>query len=134
MSICLDYMVNSPIIFCSTIPQLCKAQLDLATGFVLAGPLAELLFMLFSFTEYVALYTYESPEPGDLTFRVGDVILVSKREGEWWNGSIGDRTGLFPSNYVKPKETDVRTLKSYWGKAVLTVLVFDFDAELHCVA
>lgn len=58
----------------------------------------------------MALYTYESPEPGDLTFRVGDLVLVSKREGEWWSGSIGDRTGLFPGNYVKPKETDVRTL------------------------
>lgn len=53
------------------------------------------------------MYTYESPEPGDLTFREGDVILVSKREGEWWNGSVGDRTGLFPGNYVKAKETDV---------------------------
>uniref|UniRef100_A0A8D3DPW3 Intersectin 2b n=1 Tax=Scophthalmus maximus TaxID=52904 RepID=A0A8D3DPW3_SCOMX len=60
----------------------------------------------FSSPEYEALYTYESPEPGDLTFSEGDVILVSKRDGEWWNGSIGDRTGLFPSNYVKPKETD----------------------------
>uniref|UniRef100_A0A673C7T7 Intersectin 2b n=1 Tax=Sphaeramia orbicularis TaxID=375764 RepID=A0A673C7T7_9TELE len=55
--------------------------------------------------EYVALYTYESPEPGDLTFGEGDVILVAKKDGEWWNGSIGDRTGVFPSNYVKPKET-----------------------------
>lgn len=44
----------------------------------------------------------------------GDVILVSKREGEWWNGSIGDRTGLFPNNYVKPKETDVRALSTCW--------------------
>ncbi|XP_040911658.1 intersectin-2b isoform X2 [Toxotes jaculatrix] len=60
--------------------------------------------------EYVALYTYESPEPGDLTFREGDVILVSKRDGEWWNGSIGDRTGVFPSNYVKPKETDTSSI------------------------
>lgn len=66
-----------------------------------------LLELCFSSSEYVALYTYESPEPGDLTFSEGDVILVSKREGEWWNGSIGDRSGLFPSNYVKPKETDV---------------------------
>ncbi|XP_060897055.1 intersectin-2b [Labrus mixtus] len=56
--------------------------------------------------EYVALYTYESPEPGDLTFGEGDLILVGKRDGEWWNGSIGNRVGLFPSNYVKPKETD----------------------------
>lgn len=59
------------------------------------------------------MYTYESPEPGDLTFREGDVILVSKKEGEWWNGSIGDRKGLFPSNYVKPKEADVRTIKMH---------------------
>lgn len=68
--------------------------------------------MNFAFTEYMALYTYESPEPGDLTFKEGDVILVSKREGEWWTGSVGDCTGLFPSNYVKPKEADVRTLNT----------------------
>uniref|UniRef100_A0A8B9GWP8 Intersectin 2b n=1 Tax=Astyanax mexicanus TaxID=7994 RepID=A0A8B9GWP8_ASTMX len=61
--------------------------------------------------EYVALYTYESPEPGDLTFREGDTILVTQREGDWWRGSIGDCCGLFPSNYVKPKETDTSSLK-----------------------
>ncbi|KAM9495947.1 intersectin-2a isoform 2-T3 [Clarias gariepinus] len=55
--------------------------------------------------EYVALYTYESPEPGDLTFRAEDVILVTEKEGEWWKGCIGDQSGLFPSNYVKPKDT-----------------------------
>ncbi|XP_071368727.1 intersectin-2b [Centroberyx affinis] len=60
--------------------------------------------------EYVALYTYESPEPGDLTFSEGDVILVSQREGEWWNGSIGNCTGVFPSNYVKPKESDTSSI------------------------
>uniref|UniRef100_A0A8C7FE72 Intersectin 2 n=1 Tax=Oncorhynchus kisutch TaxID=8019 RepID=A0A8C7FE72_ONCKI len=57
-------------------------------------------------SEYMALYTYESPAHGDLTFREGDVILVTQREGEWWSGGIGDRTGVFPSNYVKPKETN----------------------------
>ncbi|KAK6490049.1 intersectin-2 isoform X1 [Huso huso] len=56
--------------------------------------------------EYVAIYTYESPEPGDLTFHEGDTILVTQREGEWWSGCIDNRTGIFPSNYVKPKETD----------------------------
>ena len=58
----------------------------------------------------MALFTYESPQPDDLTFQEGDVILVSQREGEWWKGAIGDRTGLFPSNYVKPKESDVSPL------------------------
>uniref|UniRef100_A0A8C1VKH8 Intersectin 2a n=1 Tax=Cyprinus carpio TaxID=7962 RepID=A0A8C1VKH8_CYPCA len=57
--------------------------------------------------EYVALYTYESPESGDLTFCAEDVVLVTEREGEWWRGCIGDQSGLFPSNYVKPKEPEI---------------------------
>ncbi|XP_077409636.1 intersectin-2-like isoform X2 [Vanacampus margaritifer] len=57
--------------------------------------------------EYVALYTYESPEAGDLTFEEGDVVVVTEREGEWWRGCIGDQTGVFPSNYVRPVESEV---------------------------
>ncbi|KAM9338901.1 intersectin-2-like [Symphorus nematophorus] len=57
--------------------------------------------------EYVALYTYESPEVGDLTFVEGDVVMVTEREGEWWRGCIGDQTGVFPSNYVRPVEPEV---------------------------
>ncbi|KAJ3593486.1 hypothetical protein NHX12_005820 [Muraenolepis orangiensis] len=60
--------------------------------------------------EYTALFTYESPQQGDLTFLEGDVILVSEREGEWWQGAIGDRVGLFPSNYVKPKDSDTSSI------------------------
>ncbi|XP_038655834.1 intersectin-2-like [Scyliorhinus canicula] len=56
--------------------------------------------------EYIALYPYESAEAGDLTFMEGDVVLVTKKEGEWWTGVIEDRTGVFPSNYVKPKDPD----------------------------
>uniref|UniRef100_A0A8C3PBQ0 Intersectin 2 n=1 Tax=Chrysemys picta bellii TaxID=8478 RepID=A0A8C3PBQ0_CHRPI len=56
--------------------------------------------------EYVALYSYTSSEPGDLTFAEGEEILVTQKDGEWWTGSIADRTGIFPSNYVKPKDQD----------------------------
>ncbi|XP_041831619.1 intersectin-2a isoform X2 [Melanotaenia boesemani] len=56
--------------------------------------------------EYVALYTYESPEAGDLTFVEGDVVMVTEREGEWWRGCIGDQNGVFPSNYVRPVELE----------------------------
>ncbi|KAJ8353340.1 hypothetical protein SKAU_G00209070 [Synaphobranchus kaupii] len=65
--------------------------------------------------EFVALYTYESPEPGDLTFGEGDTILVMERGGDWWKGSIGNRTGVFPSNYVKPKEMDGEDKKQQKG-------------------
>uniref|UniRef100_A0A8D3DP18 Intersectin 2b n=1 Tax=Scophthalmus maximus TaxID=52904 RepID=A0A8D3DP18_SCOMX len=93
-------------------PKTYFASHDLTSGTTAASSLINVFkssffaHVSFSSPEYEALYTYESPEPGDLTFSEGDVILVSKRDGEWWNGSIGDRTGLFPSNYVKPKETD----------------------------
>ncbi|MBN3298282.1 ITSN1 protein, partial [Amia calva] len=56
--------------------------------------------------EYIAMYTYESNEQGDLTFQQGDVILVTKKEGDWWTGVVGDKTGVFPSNYVKPKDSE----------------------------
>lgn len=32
---------------------------------------------------------------------MGDVITVANaEEGGWWEGTLGDRTGWFPSNYV----------------------------------
>lgn len=59
-------------------------------------------------SEYIAMYTYESSEQGDLTFQQGDVITVLKKEGDWWTGTVGGKTGVFPSNYVKPKDAEVR--------------------------
>ncbi|KAM6221818.1 intersectin-2 [Rhynchocyon petersi] len=56
--------------------------------------------------EYIALYPYSSVEPGDLTFTEGEEILVTQKDGEWWTGSIGERNGIFPSNYVKPKDQE----------------------------
>ncbi|XP_012284787.1 intersectin-2 isoform X2 [Orussus abietinus] len=51
--------------------------------------------------QYVALYPYSSNESGDLSFNQGEIILVTRKEGDWWTGIIGDRTGIFPSNYVE---------------------------------
>lgn len=53
---------------------------------------------------YIALYRYESAESGDLNFNQGEVVLVTKKDGDWWTGCIGDRTGIFPSNYVEKYE------------------------------
>lgn len=30
-----------------------------------------------------------------------EVVLVNKKDGDWWTGTIGDRSGIFPSNYVQ---------------------------------
>ncbi|XP_068433588.1 intersectin-2a isoform X4 [Clinocottus analis] len=72
--------------------------------------------------EYVALYTYESPEAGDLPFVEGDVVTVTEREGEWWRGCIGDQTGVFPSNYVRPVEPEVSKPGAPIKKPAISVL------------
>ena len=51
---------------------------------------------------YVAVFPYQSEEPGDLVFEAGEQIEVTKKESEWWTGKIGDRVGVFPYNYVEP--------------------------------
>ena len=51
---------------------------------------------------YVAVFPYQSEEPGDLVFETGEQIEVTKKESEWWTGKIGDRVGVFPYNYVEP--------------------------------
>jgi hypothetical protein len=52
---------------------------------------------------YVALFSYEGLEKGELSFKATDVIMVTKGEGTWWEGTCNGRTGLFPSKYVKPR-------------------------------
>lgn len=62
----------------------------------------------FCFLEYIAMYTYESSEQGDLTFQQGDLILVTKKDGDWWTGMLGEKSGVFPSNYVRLKDSEVK--------------------------
>lgn len=54
----------------------------------------------------IALFDYISTEPGDLTFRAGDVITVEQSDGEWWKGSMNGRSGVFPANYVRLQMAD----------------------------
>ncbi|XP_078088902.1 intersectin-1 isoform X1 [Mustelus asterias] len=67
---------------------------------------SETLFAASGGEEFIAMYTYESNEPGDLTYQQGDVILVTKKDGDWWTGVVGEKVGVFPSNYVRPKDSE----------------------------
>ncbi len=70
----------------------------------------------------ISLYAYASDEPGDLNFEAEERIGIRhckmiflnsslkslflqteilKKEADWWTGRIGDRTGVFPYNYVE---------------------------------
>ncbi|KAL9110427.1 MAG: hypothetical protein Q9227_004971 [Pyrenula ochraceoflavens] len=47
----------------------------------------------------IALYTFDADQDGDLGFKKGDIITITKRtenKSDWWTGRIGERTGIFP--------------------------------------
>ncbi|RMZ82347.1 hypothetical protein DV738_g1782, partial [Chaetothyriales sp. CBS 135597] len=53
----------------------------------------------------LALFTFDAEQDGDLGFKKGDIITITKRtesKSDWWTGRTQDgRTGMFPSNYVE---------------------------------
>ncbi|EKV16350.1 Src homology-3 domain [Penicillium digitatum] len=52
----------------------------------------------------VALFTFDADQEGDLGFKKGEIVTIIKRTEkaeDWWTGRIGDRVGIFPSNYVE---------------------------------
>lgn len=49
-----------------------------------------------------AEFNFRGGNNDELVFNKGDLITVTqKEEGGWWEGTLSDRTGWFPSNYVK---------------------------------
>ncbi|KAF2397019.1 DUF500-domain-containing protein [Trichodelitschia bisporula] len=54
--------------------------------------------------QVLAKFTFEGEQDGDLSFKKGDVITIIKRtdnDTDWWTGRVGDKEGIFPSNYVE---------------------------------
>jgi hypothetical protein len=48
------------------------------------------------------LYDYEAAQEGDLTLRVGDMVLIhEKLDNGWWNGTSKGVSGFFPGGYVE---------------------------------
>jgi len=51
-----------------------------------------------------AAFAFEAENDDELSFRVGDIIVVTDQgteDPEWWSGQIGSQEGLFPASYVK---------------------------------
>jgi hypothetical protein len=52
-----------------------------------------------------ALYDCDAEGDGDLSFKVGDSICVTRKDDSgWWEGTVvgAGRSGIFPANYVEP--------------------------------
>mgnify|MGYP003365606052 CR=1 FL=1 len=54
--------------------------------------------------EYVeAIYDFPPQQDGDLELKTGDKVeVIEKPSSEWYKGKCNGKTGMFPSNYVKP--------------------------------
>ncbi|XP_014205681.1 SH3 domain-containing kinase-binding protein 1 isoform X2 [Copidosoma floridanum] len=52
--------------------------------------------------EALVEYNYEAQEPDELTIRKGDIIKdIKVTIGGWWEGTLRDKRGMFPDNFVK---------------------------------
>ena len=51
-----------------------------------------------------ALYPFNAMQPGDLSFKAGDIItIVERTESGWWEGELNGVRGQMPSNYVQER-------------------------------
>ena len=70
----------------------------------------------------VALFTFDPVQEGDLGFKKGDVITITKRtnsKNDWWTGKIGPRTGIFP-RYARMQSQDLK--RTNWRVAIMSTL------------
>ncbi|XP_076648912.1 uncharacterized protein LOC143356814 isoform X1 [Halictus rubicundus] len=52
--------------------------------------------------EAIVEYNYEAQAPDELTIKRGDIIQEIKViPGGWWKGTLRDKRGMFPDNFVK---------------------------------
>lgn len=54
-----------------------------------------------------AIYDFTPQQSDDLKISAGDKIqIIDKPSDAWWKGSVNGRSGMFPSNYVRPWNAD----------------------------
>lgn len=48
----------------------------------------------------IGMYTFKAEESNELAFNKGDRITVISKQGDWWEGELNGKRGIFPANYV----------------------------------
>uniref|UniRef100_A0A182T135 mitogen-activated protein kinase kinase kinase n=1 Tax=Anopheles maculatus TaxID=74869 RepID=A0A182T135_9DIPT len=62
---------------------------------------------------WTARYDYQAQGDDELSLRVGQIVYVLSTDSSisgdegWWTGKIGDRVGIFPSNFVTNEDPAV---------------------------
>lgn len=61
-----------------------------------------------------AIFTFKGENNDELCFKKGDIITITQREdGGWWEGTLEEKTGWFPSNYVKDHKGIIKNTFKY---------------------
>lgn len=83
-----------------------------------------------------ALYDYDAQGEDELSLRKGQIVEVLSEDAKisgdegWWTGKIGDKVGIFPSNFVSYDEDPVGQLNTLVGGLHLTKINFN-ELELE---
>lgn len=48
----------------------------------------------------IGMYTFKAEDSNELAFNKGDRITVLSKQGDWWEGELNGKRGIFPANYV----------------------------------
>lgn len=49
----------------------------------------------------IALYNFTKQQPGDLSFKKDDNLIILSQKGNWWKAKLNNEEGDIPSNYVQ---------------------------------
>lgn len=70
---------------------------------------------------WTALYDYEAQGEDELTLKCGHIVYVLSKDSNisgdegWWTGKIGDKVGIFPSNYVTSDDPMLLNVPTVFG-------------------
>uniref|UniRef100_A0A8C4Q6D7 SH3 domain-containing protein n=1 Tax=Eptatretus burgeri TaxID=7764 RepID=A0A8C4Q6D7_EPTBU len=73
----------------------------------------------------VALRDFCGKNPEELFINEGDIIQVTRKfDDGWWHGKVNGQHGMFPSTFVRPIQSEEKTLKPsdadlHYGKALI---------------
>lgn len=64
--------------------------------------------------EAIVEYNYVAQEDDELTLKKGDIITgIKVMLGGWWEGTLRDKRGMFPDNFVKVSRIESRIYNFY---------------------
>ena len=71
----------------------------------------------------IAEYDCSAGADDELSFQIGDKIKITRQDdSEWWEGECRGKTGVFPKNYVRMADGELR-LEGLFAEALRLRLV-----------